>query len=275
MQVDLGTAFGERKQLANMLGDTATNLAKAFRYVRRGQVRRAMNQLGISRKHNEPIGGSWVQKILELRYGWIPSLSDVYSAADTLSKRGKGDWRITAKATRKADSEYVYRLEPLPTTNFDACSVTAKVMRSAFVRIDAVPDNELLISLANVGVLNPLQVAWELVPFSFVVDWGWALGNWIESLDAMLGYTQCYTSTSFLVRADWEDTGLSKEHTALSYTRNHYEGRKKLVYLNRSALSGVPLPTLPRIKDPRSYAHMANGLALLAQSLGRFHKPIH
>jgi hypothetical protein len=135
-------------------------------------------------------------------------------------------------------------------------------------RIDAVPENELLISLSSLGVLNPLEVGWELVPLSFVVDWAWPLGNWLDSLDAMLGYTCRGYSSSLFVEMEWTLTGVSGTYGAKKI-ENDYRGSKRMVYLSREASTSVPLPTLPGFKDPRSLGHMANGLALLASAFGR------
>jgi hypothetical protein len=175
---------------------------------------------------------------------------------------------VTAKATRSRVDQYAYDIFPSSGGGFDACMCRAKVTRSVFARIDAIPNNAATIALSSAGVTNPLLVAWELVPFSFVVDWFLPVGNYVEQLDAMLGYTQGYYTSSLLVRADWLDIGRSGK-VGSTLIRNTFEGSKKLIHLNRTAQAGVPLAKLPRFKDPRSLGHMANGLALLAQVFGR------
>lgn len=268
-KIDLGVAFAERKQTAMLLGDTAKRLATSVTLLKQGRVRPAMDALGISHRRQEPRGSNWPKKWLELQYGWNPFLSDVYGAADALSKRSKGDWRVTAKATRSRNQFYEVSKEPKSNTNFDAHRCRAKVMRSAFTRIDALPANEATISLSSLGITNPLLIAWELVPYSFVVDWCLPIGNWLDSLDAMLGYTDSYVSTSVFVKAEWTDEGLSGTFSTGGWTRNNFSGSKRVVSLVRTASSGVPLPSIPRIKDPISLGHMANGLALLSQAFGR------
>jgi hypothetical protein len=42
---------------------------------------------------------------------------------------------------------------------------------------------ELEAILHSLGVTKPLSVIWELVPFSFVVDWFVSVGEWISSLE--------------------------------------------------------------------------------------------
>jgi len=265
--VNLGVAFGERNATARMLGDTATRIAKSLKALKRGEIRNAMNQLGIASAKRAPRGGNVPQKWLELQYGWKPLLSDVYGAADALSKRPKGDWRVTAKATRSLKTEYA-----VTWNQFDMGRGSAKSDVSAFTRIDALPENDALISLASLGISNPLLIGWELVPFSFVVDWALPVGNYLDSLDAMLGYEQAYSSTSVRIKQSWSGTGRSGPLFA-GFVSNSYKESKRVSSLQRSASSGVPMPMPPRLKDPRSLGHMANGLALLSQVFGRGTNP--
>lgn len=262
--VNLGVAFAERNQTARLLGDTASRIGKAFREVRRGRLRPAMDHLGISSRKREPRGSNVTNKWLELQYGWKPLLSDVFGAASALEKRDASDWRVTAKATVPGD-ERVYTVEYAPPAPGFGRAV---VNNSCFCRIDALPSNAATIALSSLGVTNPLLIAWELVPFSFVVDWALPVGSWLESLDALLGYDECYTSTSTFTNARWESNSRTTTVGQFFYFGSWHDWKvvKRLV---RSASAGVPLPTFPRIKDPSSLTHMANGLALLASSFGR------
>jgi hypothetical protein len=232
-----------------------------------------MDELGISSRRRQPRGNNVPQKWLELQYGWKPLLSDVYGAASALEKKPKGDWRVTASVTRKDEGTKTFELLPLQNSNFYSFSCKARYLRSVYARIDALPQNEAIISLASLGVTNPLLVGWELVPYSFVVDWFIPIGGWLESLDALLGYGTSSYSSTLLSRATWTETGISGSGPSTLggkwITDNRFKGRKRLVSVKRTVSSSVPLPSLPRFKDPRSLGHMANGLALLATAFGR------
>lgn len=267
--VNLGVAFAERNRTAGLVADTASNIAKSLRALRRGEVRGAMRHLGISGRKREPRGANVPQKWLELQYGWKPLLSDIYGSCDALARRNKEDWRVTAKGRSRMTKSWSRSIVPTPTSGFDASTCVCTVQYGAMTRIDALPSNELLISLSSLGVTNPLLVGWELVPFSFVFDWFLPVGEFLDSLDAMLGYGSAYTSTSFWREAKWVDTGVSKNHANGWRTENSFVGTKEVRKLDRTASSGVPLPSFPRIKDPRSLTHMANGLSLLAGFFGR------
>lgn len=57
--------------------------------------------------------------------------------------------------------------------------------------------DENLFSLNVLGVSNPVAIAWELVPYSFVVDWLYPVGMYLQQLDALLGVNleNPYTTT--------------------------------------------------------------------------------
>lgn len=273
--VNLGVAFAERNRTARLMGDTCLQLANAYRYLRRGQWQKAARELGL---HNpkKPRGSSVPQKWLELQYGWKPLLSDVYGSCQALAKLDRHDWRVTAKGTIsepidvRGDS-----YDSVDREDLQIGSGRAVGIRGCFVRIDAVPANELMIRLAALGLLNPLEIAWELVPFSFIVDWALPIGDYLQSLDAMLGYSQAYCSISTLERYSnsftLEDTPPFDPGGSLYTSRwviRRGASTEEYIRLNRTVPANVPLPTMPRIKDPSSLGHMANGLALLSQVFG-------
>lgn len=262
--VNLGVAFAERSATARLVGDTAINLYKSYRHLRRGEVRKAMDALGISSRRREPRGSNAPQKWLELQYGWKPLLSDVYGSCSALSKRKSDDWLVTAKAKASVTGSRTVQFDGL-----GAGTMVARWEDSVFVRIDALPQDVAKITLVSLGITNPLLIGWELVPFSFVVDWFAPVGGYLESLDALLGYSVFGYSSSQLTRISWDGEGRSTNpFPGLSYV-NVYSERKRMTRLVRTVSDNVPFPHFPRFKDPRSLEHMANGLSLLATVFGR------
>lgn len=263
--VNLGVAFAERNRTAQLIGNNATAIAQCLRRLRRGDFKGAGRALGVTTP-GKPRGSGVTARWLELQYGWKPLLSDVYGAADALAKRGRHDWIVTGKGAYREDID----LSVVHGSGHSRCRTEVKGRKGVYVRIDAIPENELLQSLAALGITNPLLIAWELVPYSFVLDWFLPVGSFVESLDAMLGYGPTWCSISHLENTRWSSRGISYENASERY-ENSWSSSKHYVYLRRSALTSVPLPTLPRFKDPFSLGHMANGLSLLSQALQGFH----
>lgn len=272
--VNLGEAFAERNQTARLLGDTCLKLWKSAKALKRGNFAGAAKALGISKPRPGRRGHSIPQQWLELQYGWKPLLSDVHGAVTALASRDKSKWIITSKGSMKETFDLVYHGPNVASPDYG--SGKASGMKGVYVRIDAIPQNDVTIAMASAGVLNPLDVAWELLPFSFVVDWALPVGDYLNSLDALLGYgpTWCSISTFERSRISHTLVGTAWETTAGSTVFHHTYRRegsahRERVSLNREVLDTVPLPLMPRFKDPASFGHLANGLSLLAQVFGK------
>lgn len=271
-KVNLGVAFAERAATARMIGDNASQIARAFRALKKGRFKKAARELGIANP-GKPRGREVTQRWLELQYGWKPLLQDVYGAVDALARRDKHDFIVSAKGT------VTERIDEVVTLNRSAPDIirgvrTTKGMRGTFVRIDAIPGDGLLRPLNSLGMTNPATILWETVPYSFVVDWFLPVGDFIDSMDALLGFDRTWCTASDIERFDCTHVLEKRNEFKTSFNQERRTRRgsqtRHYVKLVRTVYDDtVPLPVLPRFKDPVSLGHMANGLALLASAFSR------
>lgn len=218
------------------------------------------------RKLNDFLSNTW----LEYSYGWKPLLSDVYSHAEALAEylveRSNVVRTEYASARQTVQKDFVYRDMGESWVQFKNIKITTSVKMGVSFRV---PEGGL--SAANVfGLTNPLLVAWELVPFSFVVDWFLPVGTALESLTATSGliFVKGY-QTSHTKREVRTTISQEKPYTAGGRTRT-WTGSVGGNYMDfpfsRVPLYSFPSPVAPSFKDPRSFAHAASAIALL-QSL--------
>jgi hypothetical protein len=210
------------------------------------------------------------QQWLSLQYGWKPLLSDLYGLINKLHVR-----ETTGVIVFKASSgNYSVKKS---TTNWGSYQGTrsAGITRTtADVKyMVRVKPNLKLASPAALGLTNPLVPLWEIVPWSFVVDWFLPIGNYLEQLSADHGwnfYDGCKTT---LVKASQvhSDRSTHFKNTGLWTYRgaNSYEGNGLSVEMNRTLLNAIPSPNLPQFKNPFSAAHALNAIALLHQVVKR------
>nr|UOL49014.1 MAG: hypothetical protein 1 [Leviviridae sp.] len=261
-KINLGVAFAERSATADLVGSTATRLAKAYREARKGNLRKAASQLGVGLRKQT---SNW----LELQYGWKPLLSDVYGAAEALAGRNAPRaWNITVKGVAKNEERY----ETDSINGFLQWRYVDTYFGGAFVRLDYQPGNSFLSTVSSLGLTNPLAIAWELVPYSFVVDWMWPIGDWLNALDAANGFVLRGGSVSVISKSKRIVSPLNRFPTIGNFTNVSNlcgEGLGRRVSLNRTVYSSSPLPLPPVPKNPVSLGHMANGLSLLAEAFGR------
>jgi len=119
---------------------------------------------------------SFADNYLEFHFGWSPLLADIYSAAKVLEDgippptvKGRGTGKDQVRVTG--------------TYGYDEWTVTAKCQLIA----DVVIDNPNLNLLERLGLVNPIAVLWEVVPWSFVVDWFSNVGQFLTALLPMNG----------------------------------------------------------------------------------------
>ncbi|UJQ85211.1 MAG: putative maturation protein [Firnpuvirus faecenecus] len=203
--IDIGVALGEANRTLGFIAESVTTLAKAVHAGLRGDWVRAGKVLGHSGWANAADG--W----LRYQYAFKPLLSDIYGAAEELSKplRTNG-WLFSATGTASDDLppwRATTAVVPGPNTSFSGF-YTRFTRVKLWLRIDDIR----LYNLSSVGLINPLAIAWELVTLSFVIDWFIPIGALIEALTSSVG-------TSFVagLRDDIQSYDINVEHARLGY----------------------------------------------------------
>lgn len=127
-------------------------------------------------------------------------------------------------------------------------------------------DNRLHSFLGQTGFTNPVNLTWELLPYSFVVDWFLPIGPYLETLSAWGGlvfvdgfqtdYGKRITSSS----VNWSGSLPASPDTAEEAYGSYFGQR---VRLRRSRLTAFPTMKPPVLKNPFSVTHALNAIALM------------
>lgn len=277
-KVNVAQMFAERKQVSDMIYSTATTLARVVSSLRRGNLPGAYLALGLKRPSHRKAKGyhrdfenrgdaAAANAWLQMQYGWRPLLSDVYGSCEQLAKASRPQRDIIR--LRKQGS--VSRASFSDTGNTGGTGI----MRHADSRYDVSVSvryrvtSPSLQGMASVGMMNPASLAWELLPFSFVVDWFVPVGNYLEAITATTGCTfldGCVTeyrkSVGTCVSRGYPSVG-PHGPTGHSGTKT---GRIERVACNRVILTDFPSAGAPSFTNPFSPEHALNAVALLRQS---------
>lgn len=268
-QVQYATFLAEAGEASSMLLTNAKKIAAAYKFVRKGQFKRAANELRISpgsfRSHRRPRNQDEVSaRWLEAQYGWLPLMSDMYGIYEDVRKGFFREPRISAKGMATDEGSRSIKLNQQLYTGTSSFTST----HSCFVRLDYVLDSEKLQRAVQKGLTNPLEVAWELVPFSFIVDWFTPIGDFLSSLDADFGVT--FKAGTYTTYYKFESKGdmTPKPWTSGSGHRYSQGGSihsyKYNLDIMREKFSSSPTGEL-YFKNPLSLLHVANALALIHQ----------
>lgn len=181
----LGATFAEGRQSLSLMLSRFGQLIDFTKRVRRldfvGAARvinLAIVPKGVSAKKS--LASNW----LEYSFGWKPLIEDIYNAADHLqnpikSIRPTGSYKNTHTAKSVSGS--------VPSGFWAILSVQG--VRYAKCGCEVTVNNPNLYLLNKLGLANPAAVAWELIPFSFAVDWFVTVGEFLNSGTDFLGLT--------------------------------------------------------------------------------------
>lgn len=284
---ELAVVFAERRQTARTILDGLTRITAAAVALRSANWRAFTTALSMSetatrtvrRRFREvqrtPIRERLANHWLEYSYGWVPLLHDIYDSAELLADlhlgRKLSSQRVSAECTVEAPVQY---------DNFQGWDYNSSLyykirgkqkLRARFVGWVSVADEELTL-LARTGLNNPASVAWELVPYSFIVDWVIPFGDYVKALNELdgLDVTNISLSTSYTT-----DINVSVFAHNGPFSPGHVDAygektEKHFVY-QRVGLATVPLPYLrtKKVLPTTWLSRVTSSLALLTQLFKR------
>lgn len=285
----VAVTLAEADKTAAMVANAASRLARAFRYLKSGNLPGMANSLNLtindkrisSFKRRRGLaaqrgdlrnfsGNSW----LEYSYGWVPFVSDVFSQAENLAnymvERQLDPVRtVTARhKTTKQGSRTVAQSGGLWKVRHD--ELDEKEGRIVLnYRLAEAP------SVTNVfGLNNPALVAWELLPFSFVYDWFLPIGNYLENLSATSGLvfhsgTYAEKGVATIVSQIYPGKSTGSGTSTVTCTQAQGVSSEYASYKNRSVLTSFPSVPLPSFRQPAGVSKLITSLALLNGVFGR------
>jgi hypothetical protein len=121
-----------------------------------------------------------------------------------------------------------------------------------------------LATFASLGLTNPLELIWERIPYSFVVDWFLPIGGWLSTLDADFGWTHRATCSTAFTRVKAQGTPYANPDSTNFEIQNNTSGFFEEAFRMYRSTGGPPPVGLPHFKNPFSSTHLANALSLLA-----------
>lgn len=179
MNLLLSTA--EASKTITMIRTFASESLSFLRALRNGRLRNALRAIKNPRSRaDKEIARRW----LEFQYGWIPTMLDAKGLLDLLHKRGITGYTIYGKTTSK-DYVDVSVGPSTPTVYEFSTRGKARILVTNVYRY-TVPFAGVK-TLAESGVSNPAAFLYEIIPYSFCLDWFVNVGDWLEGLDALVG----------------------------------------------------------------------------------------
>lgn len=254
-KVNYGEALGEGRKTLSHLAQTSSTVIKALLALRRGNFGQMLKLLGLSRR-KVLTGKSAAEKWLEVQYAWMPLLSDIYDTGKLLSDgMARKSQNITAVRVLSESAVFTRK------TSWCELVGSAKVQHRCVLHYRL--SNQTTDTLSRLGLINPAEVAWALVPYSFVVDWFLPIGNVLEAYTTTVGLTFIDGCISSLASVDGSGTHENAGSGLYYLTGSRFQWSASHSGFQRTVVT-APL-ALPYVKSPFSSKHIVSALALLRQ----------
>lgn len=221
-----------------------------------------------SRLGTKDAANAWLQ----FQYGWRPMLSDIFGAANESVRYTLNRMQMfRARVTLPLDETFVQSRRLNSGTYPTYGKVRGKTSCTFAVRM-RVKDFDIFRWMS----LNPVSLGWELIPYSFVVDWVYDVGSYLRNLETQCLYNtefvSGYRSELFAYQSEQEaPSGLtdSTSHSTEKYTTaSVWKASTQETWFQRTPLVSYPGPRLPTFKVDLGSMQMLSAAALMRQRLG-------
>lgn len=201
----LGVTIGTMNQTAAMISSKATGLAERTEQMAR-QLERARKR-GQLVKRNPRLANAW----LEYFYGWKPFFQDMHASLQTVSSLTPEAIWVSGRANAPVNQRHVSGTDPERTLVYIGHQSAVYSFRSEVTNPNTWMANRL-------GIINPGTVAWDLVPWSFVVNMFVNVNSLIGSVSEDVGISNSGHSLTKTTRLSRVVTDRSKNSKSVTST---------------------------------------------------------
>lgn len=266
-KAEMGITAATWKQSWLMIATRANQIrrlaARAEREAARENKRRKARRARIARARGRPqrlrprdylpVGSANV--FLEGIFGWLPLLSDIHQMTKVLADDFPTEF---VSETVRESKSLVY---PPPGTAILSGSavLTVRVNQACFARVS----NPNVWLMNKLGLINPALVAWDLVPWSFVVNMFANVNHVLSSYTDTAGLTlsNASTTTQWKIEESWHARSLPGFDQIEEFA--HYRSTVK------SRRLGLTLPVLQTRLPGLEWGNALIAVSLMVQQISR------
>jgi len=279
-EIDLSVDILQGRQTANMV-KTAVNTVNYVRSFRKALLRdwffegtrkrTSMNshvkdwfREGIRDKPWKPrqVGSKW----LEFQYGWKPLAQTIYDSVIELNREFPSRLVLEQKSLSITSGSQKQQSQLDPSIQE---TITWNMSERILLKCRFNPPASSAQLLSNFTSLNPASIAWEMTPYSFVVDWFYDVGGYLRNMETALLYSNNFVDGFYTYTRRYSHKAITAGQYTLGsdvITINASFDRIDS-YKNRTPLGSYPSPKKPRFRFDLGSGQLLNAAALLSQFL--------
>jgi len=276
MEVQYGVAIAEAQKSVSSMRSIALEGYRTLRDIKRGNFNFGVaNTFGRGLRNN--VSKEGVRKAaastakkgssawLQYNYAVKPLISDIEGAVKDISA-GFASAQSHITAIRNIKTNFHDR-DKVDYDGLISVNRTVSGYRGVKVRLDYSLSDVWLNKISDSGLLRFDEVAWELTPYSFVVDWALPIGTFLSALGAGAGLNfKAGTKTSYS-----RSEAFTNGKKGRSFERSPVSGRRygdvalsssrNIGSVARSVYQTPPEASL-YVKNPVSVSHAVSAMAL-------------
>lgn len=274
--LDLSVSLAEGGQTKRMIASVAKTLNHARNW--RNYVKKRFTPKNLREWVRDGSAGA-ANGWLQWTYGWKPLLGDVFGVLDERQRivfntveKLKG----RAGFSREVGGGIQVSVEPISGNNDTTLAVLTGLNKQSVticVKLRTRDDTDI----ARWTSLNPVSIAYELMPYSFVIDWFYDVGSYLRNLETGLLYNSRfvggYVSTLTVRRVEADAQGkASRDPREGIFGRVNCLLREASRWshhtrFTRDMLTSYPMPHRPTFKVDMGSSRLLSGASLLRQLL--------
>jgi len=249
-----------------MITQRAIQLGQAYRHVRKLELAKAARVLGMEPQHAKKAQSRAARKAspesawLEYWMGWAPLYGDIYNALDVLQRPYPDEHFRTGFAFGNSPASQVIG-NPVSSMSY------ARKEHKGYARISAYGKfrvtNHNLYRANQLGLINPAATLWEIVPFSFIVDWFTNVGQVLNGMSDFAGVTLRETGIGLLEVGDVSCFGYNGRYENGKLVKDYFHGTVHFERRTRSP-GNIPSPRLTLDLPKLSLTRAATSISLLS-----------
>jgi hypothetical protein len=199
---------------------------------------------------------------LTYTYGIKPLISSLYGAADENVRLCLNKLEHHKARASETKSEFRARIYVWPGSYSTYFPWTGTYKESVSLGLSMTTKDG---DLARWSSLNPISLAWELTPFSFVFDWFLDVGGFIRNLETSLLYGNRFRDG---YRTNLQVVDATCNHTQGKEAPNDtllvHKGNARVRNIERRVLTSYPVPYLPKFEVNLGSSRLLSSASLMA-----------
>lgn len=263
-KVDAGTALAELVKTTTHLAETASDIwrsVSALKGRRWGQLFEILSKRSHNFKPGKISPGVTAAKYwLEYNYAWKPLFLEAYGLVELVKLQLEPALLVHANRSVSLRKRLNVRASYGDRWSYPIYTLRGRSRIQTTTRLTGRIDSTAIRFAVAAGLINPASVLWELVPYSFVIDWTLPIGNYLEACTATRGLTFAWGSQT--TRCQSHTLVTSEGNPPYASTLREGGGELMKFAMVRTALRDFPAPLLYQ-KSPFSSSHIGSALALL------------